>query len=268
MKKASHPAAHRSRKPSPAFQNPFVWYELMTPDVEGAKAFYQKVGGWSYSAQPPAYTVCNVNDIGMGGIMETPDHLRGMPPFWTGYVFTPNVDRACQAVKRRGGVVHREPWDIPGMLRMAVVADPTGAVFQVMQPLADSPMPPIAPGTPGTVGWRELHTADPAAAWKFYSKMFGWSKGKTHDMGPEVGAYQLAQIGGTDIAGIMRKMPQMPRSYWAYYFFVDGIDAAAGRITAAGGKIMFGPMEVPGNQWVVTGQDPQGGFFSLLSTTK
>jgi uncharacterized protein len=268
MKKSARPANHRPRKSAPARQNPFMWFELMTPDVGAAKAFYEKITGWTYNDQPPAYTVCNVNGVGMGGIMDMPEQLRGMPPFWSGYVHTPNVDRACQSIKRRGGTIHREPWDIPGVIRMAVVADPAGAVFNLMQPLMDGPMPPIPPGTPGMVGWHELHTASPAAAWKFYSKLFGWSKGAVYDMGPEVGPYQLAQIGGKDMAGIMRKMPQMPMSYWVYYFYVDGIEAATSRITAGGGKIMFGPMEVPGGQWVVNAQDPQGCHFSLLSNTK
>jgi uncharacterized protein len=249
-------------------QNPFVWYDLMTPDVEGAKKFYGAVVGWTFSPQPPAYTVLNVNNIGIGGIMETPENLKGMPPFWSGYIYVPDVGKACAEIKKLGGAVHREPWDIPGVIRMAVVSDPTGAVFNIMQPLTSDEMPRVKPGTQGTIGWHELHAGDLAKAWDFYAKMFGWTKGNVMNMGPPAGDYQLFQLGGKDIGGMMNKMPQMPRPVWAYYFNVDGIDAAASRISKAGGKITMGPHQVPGGQWIVMAQDPQGGFFSLVSNTK
>ena len=123
------------------------------------------------------------------------------------------------------------------------------------------------PGAVGTVGWNELHAGDLNTAWDFYSKLFGWAKGAAHDMGP-MGTYQLFQIDGKDVGGMMKKMDSTPMPTWAYYFNVDGIDAAAARITKAGGKIAMGPHEVPGGQWIVNATDPQGAFFHLLSATK
>ena len=57
-------------------QNPFIWYDLMTPDVEGAKKFYSEVVGWNFIAQMPTYNVASVGKIGVGGIMETPAELK------------------------------------------------------------------------------------------------------------------------------------------------------------------------------------------------
>ena len=191
-------------------QNPFVWYDLATTDVEAAKAFYNKVVGWSFSAQSLDYQMALVDGLGVGGIMEMPAHLKGMPPFWSGYVFTPDVDAACKLVKELGGTVHREPWDIPGTIRMAVIADPGGAVLHTMQPLSKEERTWPAEGAPGTVGWHELHAANLDEAWDFYSGMFGWTKGYAHDMGEKLGVYQLFQISGKDIGGMMRKMEEMP----------------------------------------------------------
>ena len=87
------------------------------------------------------------------------------------------------------------------------------------------------------------------------------------DMGP-MGVYQLFQIDGKDVGGMMKKMDSMPVPSWVYYFNVDGIDKAVARIAKAGGKIAMGPHQVPGGQWIVTAQDPQGAFFSLLSESK
>ena len=249
-------------------QNPFVWHDLMTTDVEAATAFYKAVVGWNFSRQSSGYEVALVGDLGVGGIMEQPTHLAGMPPFWSGYVFTPDVDAACKRVAELGGAVCREPWDIPGTIRMAVISDPGGAVLNIMQPLSKEERKWPAEGCAGTVGWNELHAADLDQAWDFYSGMFGWTKGYAHDMGEKLGVYQLFQIGGKDIGGMMRKVDGMPRPVWFYYFMVDGIDGAVNRVREAGGNVVMGPHQVPGGQWILQGSDPQEGYFSLLSNTK
>ncbi len=248
-------------------QNPFIWHDLMTPDVESAKEFYAAVVGWTFTSQMPTYTVVNAGGYGVAGIMDTPSEMKGMPPMWNGYVFTPDVDAACKQVVTLGGKIFREPWEVPGVARMAVIGDPTGTSLLVMQPFPTEPQNMPKPGAIGTVGWNELHTEDLDTAWNFYSHMFGWTKGETHDMGP-MGPYQLFQIDGKDVGGMMKRMEQMPKPMWLYYFNVDGIDAAAARITKAGGKIAMGPHQVPGGQWIVSGFDPQGAHFQLLSTTQ
>ncbi len=248
-------------------QNPFIWHDLMTSDVEGAKTFYADVVGWTYDAQMPDYHVTLANGAGMGGIMPTPANLSAMPPFWSGYIYVPDVDAAVAKIKKLGGKIHREPWDVPHVARMAVVGDPTGANFNIMQPFDQDGGKLPASTTMGAVGWNEAHVGDLDAAWAFYADMFGWTKGYSHDMGAE-GTYQLFQIDGKDVGGMMNKMASTPMAMWIYYFNVDGMEAAVARITKAGGKVAFGPMEVPGGQWTVHGIDPQGGHFALLSNTK
>ena len=248
-------------------QNPFIWHDLMTTDVEGAKAFYATVLGWTYSVQPPDYHLAQVGGSDMGGIMATPEDAKAMPPFWAGYVYTPDVDATCAKVKSLGGTVCKEPWDIPGILRMAVIADPTGATLNVMQPLMQGERAELPPGAQGTVGWSELHAGDLDTAWDFYSALFGWSKGTTMDMGP-MGIYQLFQIDSKDAGGMMKKHPSMPMPCWSYYFNVSGIDAAISRVTASGGKVLMGPHQVPGGSWIINGMDPQGAMFALVSLAK
>ncbi len=248
-------------------QNPFIWHDLMTTDVEAAKKFYAAVVGWTFSNQMPAYHVALADGIGMGGIMETPPEMQGMPPIWSGYIYTADVDAACKQAVKLGGKIMREAWDVPDVGRIAVIGDPTGAGLMVMQPFSTEPQPQPKPGAVGTVGWNELHAGDLDKAWDFYAAMFGWTKGVAMDMGP-MGTYQLFQIDGKDVGGMMNKAATMPMAAWAYYIMVDGIDAAAARIINNSGKIMMGPHEVPGGQWVIMATDPQGGFFCLLSATK
>jgi uncharacterized protein len=248
-------------------QNPFIWHDLMTTDVEAAQKFYAEVVGWTFSAQMPGYDVAEANGVGMGGVMPTPDHIKGMPPFWSGYIHVTDVDAACEKINKLGGAIKRKPWDVPDVARLAVAADPTGAMFNIMAPTPREAGNLLPSSAMGAVGWNEAHVGDLDAAWNFYSQMFGWTKGAVYPMGP-MGDYVLFQIDGQDIGGMMKKQEMLPMPLWLYYFNVNGIDAAVEHITKAGGKIAMGPMEVPGGQWTVSAFDPQGGNFQLLSSTK
>ena len=248
-------------------QNPFIWHDLMTTDVAAAKKFYGDVVGWTFSSQMPNYTVAETQGAGIGGIMDTPPEMKGMPPVWTGYVFTPDVDAACKQAVKLGGKIYRQAWDVPDVGRMAVIGDSSGAGLMVMQPFSTEPRKTLEPGTSGTVGWNELHANDLDKAWDFYSRMFGWTKGQAMEMGA-MGTYQIFQIDGKDAGGMMKWQEIMPAPAWLYYFNVNGIDAAVERIKRGGGKIAMGPHQVPGGQWIVSAFDPQGANFQLVSVTK
>ena len=167
-----------------------------------------------------------------------------------------------------GGKLCKPVTRVPGMLRFAVVMDPQGAAFVVFTSDPQMQSPPERPafGTPGTSSWTELITTDQEEAFNFYSGMFGWTKAEAHDMGP-MGSYQLFAIGGQPAGGMMTKPPFLPKPVWNYYFQVEGAQAAADRITSAGGKISHGPAEVPGGGWIVQAVDPQGAMFCLTSAS-
>jgi uncharacterized protein len=249
-----------------SLHNQFVWHDLLTSDVASATVFYSHVVGWDFSEDATGYQTSKAEGCEMGGVMKAPDYLQKMPPFWSGYIYTPDVDAACVEVEKRGGLIFREPWGIAGVLRMAVIADPTGGFFNIMQSLAkvDAPLPPE--GALGTVGWNELHTEDPDEAWDFYAGMFGWTKGETMDLGAH-GVSQVFQIKGRDAGAMMQKRDSMPRPMWLYYFRVDGMAAAAARIVSGGGKITLGPAQILGGQWALSATDTEGGSFQLLSAS-
>jgi uncharacterized protein len=247
----------------------FVWYELTTSDLDAAQAFYSKVIAWNIvDAGMPAYRygIVSAGTISVGGMMAINDEMkaRGVPPCWTGYVGVPDVDAKTAQFKAAGGSIHLPPADIPGVGRFSIVADPFGAVLVLFKPQGGQSLAPVARGTPGHFGWNELMAGEREAAFDFYAAMFGWTMTTTHDMGP-MGLYQLFATGGAENAGgMMTKFADMQMSFWAYYINVDSINAATERVKANGGTIINGPMEVPGGDWVVQCQDPQGAFFSLV----
>jgi predicted enzyme related to lactoylglutathione lyase len=248
----------------------FVWYELMTTDIEAAKAFYTKVVGWGVQdSQMPGmqYWMYTMGDAQLAGLMDLPQEARqmGTPPSWIGYVLVENVDTSAELATQNGGRVYVPGTDIPGVGRFAIVADPAGAALGLLQ--SANPEQDMLPDqrAPGRVGWHELYGDDPSTGFDFYAKLFGWQKQESMDMG-DMGAYQIFGKGEGQLGGMMRKPPMVPVSYWAYYFNVGNIDEAAERVKSAGGQILNGPMDVPGGGWIVQGMDPQGAAFALFGT--
>ena len=244
----------------------FVWYELMSTDVAAAKTFYSKVVGWTSEDLPmpeSTYTLLRVAQTQVGGMMPIPKDAAGMRPCWMGYVSVDDVDAGAVKVQRLGGEVHKAPTDIPNVGRFAVVTDPQGAAFYIFKSAQSGE--PVASNDAGHIGWRELHSNDWPAAFKFYSEMFGWTKGDSVDMGP-MGSYQLFKIGGEDKGAMFNSTAAQTARFWLFYFIAGDIDAAAKRVTDNGGKIVQGPTPVPGDRFVVQASDPQGAMFALLGT--
>ena len=251
----------------------FIWAELLTTDTGAAQKFYTEVIGWNAadSGQPGMdYTILDAAGTGVAGLMAIPADAAagGISPNWGAYVCVDDVDASAQAYTDNGGTICREPSDIPGIGRFAVVADPHGAMLSIMTPLPMEPSPPSPPaGTPGHVGWHELYAGDGEEAFGFYQKLFGWEKSQAMDMGA-MGVYQLFSEHGTDVGAMMTKPAQIPAAHWQLYFNVPAIDAALERVTATGGKVLMGPAEVPGPAWIIQCTDPQGAHFSLVAPVR
>lgn len=238
------------------------WYELTTTDPAGAAAFYGHVLGWTTAdAGMPGfdYRLASSGADMVAGIMP------GAASSWMIYVTATDCDKAAKAVAKAGGAVLSAPADIPGTGRFAILADPQGAAFGILAPLSDDGRA-FDQGQAGHGTWHELMTSDHKAAMDFYGKQFGWKPGTSMDMGP-MGSYDLFRHGKADIGGMMRQAPGMPgpdHPFWLPYFGSDGVEAAIGRVKAAGGQVFHGPREVPGGAFIMAGADPQGALFALV----
>jgi uncharacterized protein len=121
--------------------------------------------------------------------------------------------------------------------------------------------------TPGHVAWHELYAGDLDREFSFYSRLFGWTKDRAHDMGP-MGTYQTFATGGAPCGGMTKAIPQVSPPRWNYYIAVASVAAAADRALTRGAKLLHGPAEVPGGAWIVQARDPQGAAFALVSAQK
>jgi predicted enzyme related to lactoylglutathione lyase len=241
----------------------FVWHELMTPDTDGATAFYPKVVPWrTASSNVPGYTIWMSGQTQVGGLMAQPGGAGDAPPRWLVYVGSPDVDATCSKAQRLGARLCKPAADIPNVGRFAVLADPQGATFAVFTPGAGSP--PQAP-TPahGGFSWHELATTDVTAALAFYGELFGWQKGATHDMGDGVGKYQIIEHDGKRVGGLFAAHGPGSAPAWLSYVQVSDCARAAAAAKSAGGRVVNGPIEVPGGSWIAVVLDPQGGSFAV-----
>jgi predicted enzyme related to lactoylglutathione lyase len=109
----------------------FAWNELLTSDVEAAKRFYEETIGWTFAEMPMpngAYHVASVDGKYAAGIMNPADVGEGdVPPNWFAYLEVDDVDKRVERARAAGAVVKREPWDIPGVGRVAILQQPDGA---------------------------------------------------------------------------------------------------------------------------------------------
>src|SRR5689334_2191170 len=156
----------------------FVWYEDLAKDPKAAIDFYTDVVGWKTQpfteGEGGDYVMWVGSQGPLGGVIKLPEEAAkmGAQPNWMGHVQVDNVDTTAALAKTLGGKVYKEPTNIPTIGRFAMIGDPQGASIAIFSPtnamtLHDS-------SKEGEFSWNELMTSDSAAAFKFYSEIFGW----------------------------------------------------------------------------------------------
>ena len=251
----------------------FIWYEVMTPDPEGSKAFYDAVVGWDISPEGPpeynGYRMINRSDGKFaGGVLPlTPEmQQHGARPTWLGYLHVNDVDKAVNAIEAASGKSLMTS-DIPNVGRIAMVTDPQGAPFYVMKPIPPEGDPNaksdvFSPDAEQRVGWNELQTSDVEAARRFYGDQFGWGSSEFMDMGPN-GEYRFFDHHGVMFGALFDAKNGLP-PHWRFYFRVPSIKAAKETAEQKGGTIHMGPHQIPTGEWILIGSDPQGAEFALV----
>src|SRR5258708_1420942 len=258
----------------------FCWVELATTDQSAAQAFYAKIFGWSANNIPmgPAgagstssaqlkndvYTIFQLEGrYAAAACTLRPDQLKhGVPPHWNPYIAVENTEATPARAAELGGTVLAPPFDVMDAGRMAVLQDPTGAVFSLWQPKRN-PGTGIA-GPHGTLCWADLSTPDQARAGDFYSPLFGWHIMK-EDEDPAHNYWHI-QNGEEFIGGIppaSHRQPGVP-AHWLAYFTVSDCDATAAEAKKLGAKLYLPPTDFEDIGRISIIADPQGATFALF----
>lgn len=254
----------------------FIWYELLTQNPDRAKQFYDDAIGWQVgepsadlmeaSADPMDYRQIAAGDEFVGGVFRLSGEMveHGARPVWLGYVGVDDVDATLRKVEELGGAVLMPAKDIPDVGRLAMVADPQGVPFYVMRgAMEDQSSTAFSHKAMGHCAWNELTTPDQDGALAFYGQLFGWENRESMPMG-EAGDYKFIHQNGDMIGAVSPQVEEGPGPGWTFYFHVPDIGAAVETVKARGGKVLHGPHEVPGGDYIIIGSDPEGVTFALV----
>lgn len=243
------------------------WIDLGTPDIDASVGFYSALFGWDVpepenAEQTGGYRQAMKNGKPVAGMM--PLMQEGQPPAWSTYVSVADADATAAAVKEAGGNAIAEPMDVMDLGRMAVFADPTGAVFGIWQP--GTFIGARLVNEPGAISWNELNTRDTGGAKAFYGAVFGWSF-QDDDMG-EMGTYTTLKLGEDMVGGMLnmneRGVPEEVPAHWLVYFAVEDTDATIAQAKQAGGRVMVEPIDIPPGRFAIL-TDPHGASFAVIA---
>jgi uncharacterized protein len=260
------------------------WVDTSQPDPEAAVDFYSGLFGWEFeNVLPPdaggKYFIARIRGADVAAVGSVPD---GAPPMavWNTYVWVDSADETAAKVGAAGGSVLQEPFDVMESGRMAVCADPEGAVFSVWQARQHKGAQIV--NEPGSLNFNGLNTRDPEGAKSFYGSVFGWRTlalpggfemwtqpgygDRLEELNPGT-RKRVAEVGGpagfedvvASINPIPADQPDTP-PHWSVTFAVDDADAIAAQATELGGKVVAPPFDAPWVRMTVI-TDPQGATF-------
>jgi uncharacterized protein len=244
------------------------WVDVMTSDVDRARAFYGELFGWQSDEPNDEFGgYFNFSKDGIlvaGGMPAIPD--AGPPNIWSIYLATDNAEKAVEMATANGGQVIAPAMAVHDLGTMAVITDNAGAVIGMWEPGLHKGFG--IHGEPGTPAWFELLTKDHASATAFYRTVFGWDTSTLHDT--DEFRYTTANDGDNQLAGVMDAsgfLPEEVPSHWSVYFAVEDADAALAKVVELGGSIEQPAEDTPYGR-LATAADPMGARFKLLGPNK
>ncbi len=248
----------------PSFENGMpCWIDIGVPDIAAAGAFYSALFGWEIEYGPEEigfYSMCRIGgrDVAAIGAQQAPGMV-----VWATYLSVDDLDASVAKVESAGGSIIVPPMDVMTFGRMAIIADPGGAVVSLWQKRDHAGVGMM--GEPGSMCWNELMTRHVDESLAFYREVFGL-EGRQADL-DDSGYVEFFAAGGHRVGGLMPMVgetwPAEIPDHWMVYFAVDDPDATAARCIELGGQAPVPPTDIPPGRFAVL-NDPFGGHFSIL----
>jgi predicted enzyme related to lactoylglutathione lyase len=245
----------------------FSWAELATTDQKAGVAFYRALLGWDVNEQPigpdGVYSMFLMRGKEVAAAYSMRPEERSAPPHWNLYVTVANAEESVKRAEGLGAKVLAPPFDVMDVGRMAILQDPTGAVFEVWEPKKHIGAKILY--EPGALCWSELTTRDTKAAESFYKGLFGWTaKNSSGDVGMEYTEFSNQGQPNVGMLPMPAQMPASVPSYWMPYFQVADCDGSTAKAKELGASLMVGPKDIPKTGRFVILKDPQGAMFAVF----
>jgi predicted enzyme related to lactoylglutathione lyase len=237
------------------------WTDVLVPDPDAVQDFYGDVFGWDFTDPiENGYRVARITGLDVAGI----GRVQNAPPSWNTYIRVESADAASERAVEDGGTLLMAPFDVLPAGRIAVIADPTQAVFAVWEPRERQGAQLI--NEPGTWQMSSLHSHEPETAAAFYQALFGW---EPEPLGPATLFRLPGYAGGRsrqpipqDVVAVMAPRELSVPPHWNVNLQVSDVDLTVEAARAQGGTILAPPFDTPGFRNAIVG-DPQGAVFSI-----
>lgn len=243
-----------------------TWLDLIAPDAEAARAFYQAIFGWEYDIGGPefgGYTTARLGDRMAAGLMQSQPDGPPQPAAWSLYFASHDIEADVARAVELGAKLVSPPMAVGEFGSMAVCEDPTGATFSFWQ--AGSHVGSQITEDPGSAAWYELYTPDAKRARDFYTQVLGASA----ELMPGGMEYYVLSHGDQQICAIMQIAPSWGdfHAQWITYFSVANIDETVATATEHGAKVM-GPIDDSPFGRIAALADPSGAAFKVVEPPK
>ncbi|MEU3445692.1 VOC family protein [Streptomyces thermolilacinus] len=246
-----------------------IWADAMFTDIEGAKAFYGDVLGWTFGEEATDYgnyTQAYADGKAVAAVVPPMPDQGGETPHsaWCLYLATDDVEETARKVRDSGGEVLMGPMAVGEFGSMLIARDPGGVTFGAWQPGTHRGFE--ARSVPGAYAWAEIYTRDAAKADAFFPAVFPYTVKRMPD---EHIDFKVLQVADHPVLGRMKMGEEYPPEtppFISVYFAVEDVDAAVGRATTHGAKVVYGPMSSPFGRFAAL-VDPQGAPFALIDET-
>ncbi|TLQ42244.1 VOC family protein [Streptomyces marianii] len=244
-----------------------IWADAMFSDLEGAKAFYGEVLGWTFgesSSEYGNYTQAYADGKAVAAVVPPMPGQEGHSQ-WCLYLASPDAAATAGKIRQNGGTVLMEPMQVGDFGTMCLAQDPSGVAFGVWQPGTHKGFE--ATNVPGSFCWAEVFTREPGKSDAFFPAVFGYGVKAVADPGMD---FKVFDLGRDPVLGRMSMTdeefpPEVP-SYVQVYWTVADCDAAVEKVQELGGRLVFGPMSMPFGRFAAV-IDPQGAPFAVIDTT-
>lgn len=246
-----------------------VWRDLLTNTPDESRRFYGELFGWEFEKPgidigiggAGAYTLIRHEGRLIGGIVDTVAIGRSENiSQWITTMAVTDIEAAVGRVADAGGSVMSPPESIGSRGQMAVVEDPTGAVFAMLQTSEGDP-PDYEPDYNGWL-WDELWTSDVGKATDFYRTVIGFQY-TDHDINVTDHDYRVLKMNDTPRAGVLPNPFEGERPVWVNYLRVEDPSAITARVENLGGTILVEAQERPIGGEVAFIAGPSGAGVAL-----
>ncbi|WP_244664339.1 VOC family protein [Pseudoalteromonas sp. bablab_jr010] len=227
-----------------------VWHDLITPNLAQSQAFYASVFGWQFQAVNDSYTLASLDGKLIAGMAELDNKQNAS--HWLSLISSKDIAGVSEKTIKAGGKVLVSSTEIKGRGTIAVLEDPQGAVFSLINTVSGDPE---TQQTDNGWIWQEVWSDNPEQSKAFYQSLGNYS---AQSKPLNNGNYSYLALNGKPAIGFVKKPDAEIGNTWVNYIKVADVDATLLKVTTAGGIVLMAPNDKVRSGSVAIIRDPAG----------